>query len=368
MADVNTPPSSIVAQKRRRPHTPMMWATIQPKLKYYYIDLDMTLEDTIQKIRTEHKFDATDQMYKKRLKAWGLSKQVKSDEKGKALARILGLHSEPVTGDHVPVRHDKLVRYAKSRIKSGALESHHLSRLTNRYTVVTDYRYAAAEMPSVPRSPALPDQFAGFDVFLRAMQTLIKREQGEWLTGRQTSPDAIFGALTKGLSLWRNNAFAAARQSFGQAAHKTMEDLQSTEVSVSRITYCISSILWGSERELVFQKFVEFMINAALEVLGPRCPMTIVLQHLQADQSLDAQVSIWACALDDYKISEQNVEHWWNMAQRRWRWCWRSGKFDLAARYCSHAMSETRRINKLTIDMELEAQHDLDSIVLKANT
>ncbi|KAF2814156.1 uncharacterized protein BDZ99DRAFT_516765 [Mytilinidion resinicola] len=368
--------------RRRRPHTQIAWAKIQPSLKYYYIDLDMTLQDAMQKIDKEHNFCATEQMYKKRLKAWGLSKQVKADEKEKALAKIL--HNEPLINESNPIRHDKLVRYAKSRVKSGALDSHHLSRMMKRdgrdhyerqtlqpgairHPIVTGFFHAATEASSVPRSPALPDRFAELDVFLRAMQALIGREREEWLTGRQISPDAIFSALIKGMAYWRKNAFAAARWSFGQAAKKMTEDLHGTVVSVSRITYCISSILWGSERELVLQKFAEFMANAALEVLGQRCPLTIVLQQLQREQSIDTQLTIWSCALDDYQISEQNVDHWWNMAQRRWRWCRRSGKMDLAARYCGDAMSEARRINKLTSKMELEAQDDLESILLEAN-
>lgn len=91
--------------------------------------------------------------------------------------------------------------------------------------------------------------------------------------------------------------------------------------------------------------------------------MTIVLRHLQTEQSVEAQLRIWACALDDYQITEQNVEHWWNMAQRRWQWCWRSGHDDLAAQYCHHALNEARRIDKLTIEMESQAQCDLDALM-----
>lgn len=36
----------------------------------------------------------------------------------------------------------------------------------------------------VARSPALPDQFASFDLFLRAMQSVIEKERGEWLVGQ----------------------------------------------------------------------------------------------------------------------------------------------------------------------------------------
>ena len=302
-------------------------------------------------------------MYKKRLKAWGLTKQIKADEKEKVLEKIL--HDEPITTDHAPIRHDKLVRYAKSRVRSGALDSHHLSRITKRLTAVAGIRHAAIEVP-VPRSPGLPTQFAEFDVFLRSMQTMIRRERGEWLTGRQFSSDAIFGALTNGMTLWRANSFAAARESFGLAARKTMEDLQ--RVTVSRIAYCVSSILWGSEREPVFRKFTEYMVKAAIEVLGPRSPLTIVVQYVYNEPSVEAQVRIWACALDDYQISEQNFEHWWNMAQRRWRWCWCSRKLDLATQYCSQAMDEARRINRLTPEMEMEAQRDLDAMILEVYT
>ena len=320
-------------------------------------------------------------MYKKRLKAWGLSKHVKADEKEKALVQLLC--NAPTTTSSDPIRHDKLVRHAKSRAKSGALDSRYLSRILKRdrfyehkrptlrpssmkHNTVTNVRHSATKSAFLPRSPALPDGLADFDLFLRAMQALIEREREEWLTGQQISPDAIFDALTKGMAYWRNNAFAAARRSFGRAAQNMTEDVQGTVVLVSRITYCISSIIWGSGREPVFQRFAQFMANAALEVLGQRCPLTIVLQHLQSEQSTDAQLAIWACALDGYQVSEQNVDHWWDMAQRRWRWCRRSGMNDRAARYCNHAMIEVRRINKLTDEMELEAQNDLESTVLDA--
>lgn len=195
----------------------------------------------------------SEQMYKKRLKEWGFSKQVKAKDKERALTRII--HNEPVTSEEASIPHDKLVRYAKSRAKSGALGDHHLRKITRQYKTGDDPHLAV--IGNVPRSPTLPDQFAKFDVFLQAMQALIVKERIEWLTRRQDAPDAIFSALTKGMSLWRKNAFTAGRKAFSQAALRTVEDLRSPEISVSRITYCISSILWGSSREQVFLKFAE---------------------------------------------------------------------------------------------------------------
>jgi hypothetical protein len=71
----------------------------------------------------------------------------------------------------------------------------------------------------------------------------------------------------------------------------------------------------------------------------------IVMKNLQTEHSLDAQAEIWAGALGDHVISEQTVDHWLNMAQRRWRWCKRSGMSDLAACYYAHARDELQRIN-----------------------
>lgn len=316
-------------------------------------------------------------MYKKRLKAWGFSKHVKADEKEKVLVNLL--HKDPTATELSQVRHDKLVRYAKSRVKFGALDSHGLTMVMDmarhhehgrlkmqptvpRHAGATASRHLTTQVTSPPYSLALPDGLSDFDLFLRAMHCVIEKERAEWLSGQQVSSDGIFRALTEGLAYWRANECAAACQSFRQASQKMAEDIQGPVVLFSRIAYCISSIVWGFDREPIFLQFANFMAKAAVEELGKDCPMTIVLSHLQRELSLHAQLAIWACALDDYQISEQNVRHWWNMAQRRWRWCQRSGKTDLAARYCSHAIGEVRRIRKLTTEMESEARRDLESM------
>lgn len=305
-------------------------------------------------------------MYKKRIKAWGLSKHIKADEKEKAIAKLI--QNEPTAFECDPIRYDKLVRYAKSRAKSGALDSHYLSRIVKQtgHSVHKEpplSHHTITDPTFLPRSPALPDGPAGLDLFLRAMRALIERERGEYLIAQRGPPNAIFDPLREGMAYWRSNAFAAARTSFTRAAQNVADDLSANIVKVSRITYCISSIMWGPKREPVFQMFAQFMANVARDVLGHACPLTIVLRHLQREQSTDTQVTIWACALDGYQVSGQNLDHWWNMARRRWQWCQRNGMIDLAARYCALALTEVRRINKLTSGMELEAQHDLESIV-----
>lgn len=47
------------ASTRRRAHTAAEWEAIRPKLKYYYIDLNMTLQNVMQTLKEEQGFDAT---------------------------------------------------------------------------------------------------------------------------------------------------------------------------------------------------------------------------------------------------------------------------------------------------------------------
>lgn len=314
-------------------------------------------------------------MYKKRLRIWSISKHVKADEKEKALVKLL--HEEGSATELSQVPHDKLVRYAKSRVKSGTLDSDGLTMVVDmarhqkhkrtsiprphavRRTGAIASGHLRTRPASPPRSLSLPDGPANLDLFLRAMKAVIERERAEWLSGLPVSSDGIFVALSQGMAYWRRGAVPAACESFRQAAQMLSEDIQGPVVVVSRITYCISSIVWGFIREPIFLLFARFMAKVALEKQGKDFPLTRMLKHLRREQSVDAQLAIWACALDDYEISEQNVDHWWNMAQRRWRWCLRSGKPDVAARYCSYAMIEARRIGRLTSDMESEAQREV---------
>ncbi|KAF2634395.1 hypothetical protein P280DRAFT_511942 [Massarina eburnea CBS 473.64] len=362
LANMETPSlSREIPQRGPRPHSAIAWEKIQPSLKYYYIDLDMTLKKTMEKIKTEHNFHASSKMYKRRLKAWNFTKNIKAEEKEKALIRLI--RSEPAENENPPIRHDKLVRYAKSRMKSGALETYHIGKTLKNPTIIPKYRRIPPQTPSMPPSLTLLDDIAKFDKFLRAVRACVDVELMEWISGTQPSIDTtIFGALERGMSLWRMNAFKAARRSFGEAARKTIEDLHGDRVSILRITYCISSTVWGSNRETVLQKFSEFLAKAALEALGPGCPMTIMLQYLQRAQSVEAHLKMCACVLHNYEISARNVTHWWNIAGRRWRLARKIGKLDLAVEYCLYAVGEARRIDGLTAEMESEAQVDLDSM------
>ncbi|QDS72178.1 hypothetical protein FKW77_004751 [Venturia effusa] len=329
-----------VERSRRKPISASSWSKIRPIVKHYYIDLDMTLQDSMRKIEQEHGFHATEQMYKKRLKIWSLSKQIKSSDKEKALEKLLIDGS--IAEEGLIARPDKLVRYAKSLLKRGREVGDHPNSVV------------IAQPTSLPSSPRLPAEAASLELFLRAMQMLIIKEHQEWRLHPDQAPDTIHTALLEGIELWHNNAFTAARQRLTQAARQTTADLRSqTGTTVFRITFCISSIFWGGSRGPMLQGFAKFMAKAAREASGEDSALTIVLRFLCREQSLDVQLRMWELAMASHQLSEHNFRLWWDMARRQWRWCLGNGLQDLAVQYRDRAIEQVLQMGCLTAETDL---------------
>lgn len=66
------------------------WNRIKPIFEHLYIAQDSTLQETITQIHQSHNFTATQQMYKKRIKKWGLSKNLRQHE----VEHILGITAQ----------------------------------------------------------------------------------------------------------------------------------------------------------------------------------------------------------------------------------------------------------------------------------
>jgi hypothetical protein len=319
-------------------------------------------------------------MYKKRIKSWRFSKHVKAKEKDKVIAKVV-----QGTARSSLIRHDKLVRYAKSRVKSGSLSSSNLKKIQTSVSVegsevgsdqnnreLTSRRSStllcrspghsvASTFISPPSSPPIhPHEH--FELFLKAMQAVIRKERIEYLEGPRKRPDTIFTGLSVGLTLWRQSKEIKALHLFSQAAKNFNDDLQKRVVA--RIAYCISSIVWGSIHEDLFMGFAAFMAKATMEKLGPRDPLTIILHQLHELPSIEQQRRIWDCALDGYELSEEStteeIDHWFNMAQRRWRWCKHSGLHEYALQHRDEAVLQLEKIGQLTAEKEAEMQQDFE--------
>jgi uncharacterized LabA/DUF88 family protein len=65
------------------------WRRIKPIFEQLYMQDDLSLKEVILELRQKHAFKASEQMYKKRIKRWGLGKNLKQHE----VEHILGNHA-----------------------------------------------------------------------------------------------------------------------------------------------------------------------------------------------------------------------------------------------------------------------------------
>ncbi|KPI38869.1 uncharacterized protein AB675_5849 [Cyphellophora attinorum] len=72
-------PSKARSQLRDSP-SKAEWTWIRPVFERLYVQQGQTLTDVMQQLREDHNFHATQQMYKRRIKAWGLGKNLKGTD------------------------------------------------------------------------------------------------------------------------------------------------------------------------------------------------------------------------------------------------------------------------------------------------
>lgn len=129
---------------------------------------------------------------------------------------------------------------------------------------------------------------------------------------------------------------------------------------MSRMTYFVGAPVWDRLiTSPVALGFRSFMVNAALEILGPGNPLTLMFEGLGVRQSLEMQLAVWRVAMGLYKDAGAAL-HMYGMARQRWIWCRENGEVELAAYYRAHAAEEMAKMGLLTEEMVREADEDLD--------
>lgn len=174
-----SPPALSQAQPRRCPYTEAEWNAIRPVFTHLYIDQDMTLKDVITHLKTRHVFHPTEQMCKKRIPVWSISKNTKARDKEAALEKLAQGHCPTTIGQQIP--HHKLIRYSKSQSKQ-ALSGTRPKRATktNRrptngshphvgtfWLTCPNVHTATSITPKATRSLALPVDHGDMDLFAR---------------------------------------------------------------------------------------------------------------------------------------------------------------------------------------------------------
>lgn len=104
----------------RRAYPEEAWDTIKPKIIHYYINEQLTLDKTMEMLRREG-FNATEKMYKTRIKRWGLKKYIKDEDASQILqadAQDGGVHRSHTIGGKLVTADDAKRHLKRKKIKT----------------------------------------------------------------------------------------------------------------------------------------------------------------------------------------------------------------------------------------------------------
>lgn len=306
-------------------------------------------------------------MYKKRIRAWRVLKNVKAAEKDEAITKILG---GSLTADTpIPVSLEKLVRHAKSRHKNGALDSGCLEWIekqskhfahdqaclavgTMRPTASVRPHDASTLPTKLKPSLSLSDSFADTDLFLRTVKVFMLTRDTASIQRQNTLAERIAATLYCGIQYWNSRALTSARKAMEEAAEMIFEDLLSGNTSAIDILYYLNPIKWGDHGPEIFREFVEYMVKATSQALGQNHPYALMMRKLRTLRSTNELVAMWDCILDYCQRPEQDIHEWWHTAKCRWLYCRQIGMPGRAKSYCEQAVATVREISGLHITME----------------
>ncbi|KAK5093481.1 hypothetical protein LTR70_004687 [Exophiala xenobiotica] len=360
------------AQPRRRLYTETEWNTIRPVFTHLYIDQDRTLRDVITHLKTHHDFHPTEQMCKKRIPVWGLSKNTRAKDKEVALEEI----AQGYTCQRIP--HHKLIRYSKSQSKHkqalNGIRPKSCTKMNPRGTdgshppvgtfwrTIPNVRTATLITPKVTRSLALPTEDDDIDLLLRATQRMVLTTEAKEMDDRSSYFNEITTLLADGAALWSACALAQAGSAFSRAADIISENMRRGAALDARFIHYLTPGWWSSSNQSLLQALVGFVVRSTSEHLGSEHPWTVLAQHLQKTHSHHVRLRMWNCILDNVDVLIEGTASWWDLVRARFRCYQDADMHELALKYCHEAADVARKSNRFTEKMELRFLYDLGLI------
>jgi tetratricopeptide (TPR) repeat protein len=294
----------------------------------------------------------SEQMYKKRLHAWELSKYMKASEKNEAISDILRGTLGPLSDQSSSSRSDKIMRHARSRVKDGTLDKQKLDGLKSRRKrqLACDRNLAIAstgptfttnQSPRAITPHALTCADFTLPVFLKdhyhllhSLGRLMLSDDTKFTPTRSRMSLALRDKVERGMDHWELHAFSSARECFCKAAEVAMESLQQRNSPDLMILRYLTPG-WDLRRcEPFYHGFATFIAKAVSQNIGlnhPFVDLATIIQRHSTDWYV--QEAIWDYVLDDLKLSRDNFEEWTVGALTRIRVCNNFGMLSLAMQH-----------------------------------
>lgn len=313
-------------------------------------------------------------MFKKRIRTWGLSRNMKSAEKDRLIQQHYSLPSSLWSSCLVRPRRDKVIRHAKHQAKLGLLDKQ-LTRdfVTNDKAsdglLLTDQSlqcqrsfdsliHEANMQILLPHTVKAPDDLANTEKLLRALQI-----SGEMLPSGSLCESAELGSgitalLDHGRTAWGIYAFSHARKHFSNAGVLLMRSLRGGQLPALAILRCL--VMRKTLRCPGSVVFARFVISALIEVLGKHHVFVIAAQ-LMTTLPVDKahQVVVWDSILDVFLLTPENVEQWCMAAYRRSRSLFTSGLLSEATDRCHAVIAQLEKASLMTTKWNIKFKNEL---------
>ena len=264
----------------------------------------------------------SESMFKKRIRAWAMSKTMKAEQKDAVISSLL---------KKVPAPHEKrkILRHARERVKAGTLDEAYYrdavrqgKRLSgaqtgdlraNCSTLACKPGLFSAKAMKVPHGLLPPDESLASERLFHSVRLLVltnnARRIKSDLKGLGNQGYDIGVSLDAGITSWELRSFGKARGSFGSAAKMIQSYFKSGYIPDITLVYYLNPDMWGRCWE-PYVRFAMFVGNLSEAVLGPTHPLAYIAKALSQAQNKLHGIEVaraWDCIMDNLVLSGPTV-------------------------------------------------------------
>ncbi|ERF72318.1 hypothetical protein EPUS_02205 [Endocarpon pusillum Z07020] len=334
-------PSVIAAERPKYPST-QDWENIKPIFTKLYSTDNRALKDVKTILEKNYDFVATERMYKGRINAWNLHKNLKKAEKATLIRKVRQKRRpNPPLFKGRPVQMHRLLRYCKeNKVPTSGLEAVVRRGGQRRMTSLVDVSSGAESetynLQSLFRTPSPPARPIAIHGDMRTAELIIWTNEvylkEYFTTGLGTyyfKPELTIAALngrptqasvsTKNEEAWDRvvdplsmikhitDAFCALQSGFAQLAFTTVSeafDLLETffKQQTPILLPCLICVFENRTRgESDFSRHVrQFILSMGTTVLGSAHPLLVILNSLCTISSTNGKMFAWRVVTDSF--------------------------------------------------------------------
>lgn len=313
-------------------------------------------------------------MFKKHIRAWGMSKYMKAEQKDAAISSLL---------KEMPATHEKrkILRHARQRVKLGTLDEACYRNAVrqgkemsgaetgnsrgNYTTLACKPDLFSAKAIKVAHGLLPPDKLLASERLFHSVPLLVLMNNSRKITGDLKGLGNqgydIGVSLDAAITHYELCSFREATSSFRNAAKMIQSCLEYDFIPEVTLIYYLNPDMWGGCWE-PYVRFAAFVSNLSEAVLGQDHQLTYITKALsQAQNKLNGSevARVWDCIMDNLVLSGLTVTIWYNAAKKHLEHYTQYGMFERVADFCSKYTNSLQEMDLLTDGRAIGLKHEL---------